>query len=292
MEAPITAIGFSKIEDEDKLQQIVKEILDKPTKQLASKTKDKQILGEYYKKYGENTYLMVRILVRSEEKDAKIEVEQCEPYVEASHFINVEELVVESIDDDYSYYAVCEEKETGMPFIFWVQNIIDYIEAQEENKEFNKVKVVGLATEGTIILPIERDEEEESIEREEREKFKIMVQRARTGDEEAKELLEKEEKELDEQLKERMLEEDFLSIMSGYFVPTTLEDAIYAILGEIKEIHERKNIKTKEEMYLFVLNVNDMPLEVMINKKTLVGKPSVGMRFMGTCWLQGTVDCQ
>ncbi|PHV70757.1 hypothetical protein CS063_08285 [Sporanaerobium hydrogeniformans] len=291
MEAPITAIGFSKIVDEDKLQEMVKEILDKPTIQLASKTKSKEILGEYYKKYGENTYLMVRIVVRSEKKDAKIEVEQCEPYVEARHCIEVEELTVECIDDDYSYYAICEEKETGMPFIFWLQNVIDYTEANSENKKFNKVKVVGLATEGTIVLPIERDEEEESIEKEEREKFKVMVQRAREGDEEAKELLEKEEKELDEQLKERMLEEDFLSIMSGYFVPTTLEDAIYAILGEIKEIHIRKNMKTKEEMYLFVLNVNDMPLEVMINKKILIGEPSIGMRFMGTCWLQGTVIC-
>ena len=77
--------------------------------------------------------------------------------------------------------------------------------------------------------------------------------------------------------------------MSGYFIPTTLVDANYAILGEIKEIATRKNNKTGEEMYLFTLDVNDMPLEVMINKKQLVGYPTVGMRFMGTCWLQGTI---
>ena len=86
-----------------------------------------------------------------------------------------------------------------------------------------------------------------------------------------------------------MFEEDFLSIMSGYFVPTTLVDATYAILGEITDIQNRKNTQTGEESYLFTLDVNDMPLEVLINKANLVGYPSIGMRFMGTCWLQGTI---
>ena len=289
MESPITAVGFSKTDSEYKIEDIVSEILDSPTKQVASRMSNNDILAEYAKMFAEDTYVMVRIVVKAGQKDTKIQVEQCEPLLESHHVVDVEDLVVECVDDEYTYYAVCEEKETGMQFIFWLQNVVEYVEASNTNQELNKVKIAGLAMEGTIILPIEKDEEDEILEKEEREKLKVMIQRAREGDEEAKEKLEEEEKELDEQLKERMFEEDFLSIMSGYFVPTTLVDATYAVLGEILEIKLKQNKKTGEEMYWFVLNVNDMPLEIMINKSLLVGQPSIGMRFMGTCWLQGNI---
>lgn len=289
MDSPITAIGFSKINDQYTLEQIVGEILDKPTKQQASRKPNKDIVAEYIKEFGKDMYVLVRIAVHSKDEESKIEVEQCEPYLNARFTIDVEDLIVEEIDGEYNYYVICEESETGMQFIFWLQNVIEYEEAKKHISEFNQVKIAALAMEGTIVLPIEKDDEDEAMEKEEREKIKVMLQKAREGDEEARAKLEAEEKEMDEQLKERMYDEDFLSIMSGYFVPTTLVDANYAILGEIKEIVTRRNIKTGEEVYLFTLDVNDMPLEVMINKNNLVGYPSVGMRFMGTCWLQGTI---
>ena len=289
MESPITALGFSEIDKKYTIEQIVGEILDKPTRQQASRKDSKDIVAEYVKEFGKDMYVVVRIVMRAENDETKIEVEHCEPYLNSRYTINVEELSVEEIDDEYNYYVICEEKETGIQFIFWLQNAIEYTEAAAHKKNFNQVKIAALAMEGTIVLPIEKDEEDEEVEKEEKEKIKVMLQRAREGDEEARAQLEEEEKEMDDQLKERMYQEDFLSIMSGYFVPTTLVDANYAVLGEIKEMTTRKNTKTGEEVYLFTLDVNDMPLEVMINKKQLVGCPSVGMRFMGTCWLQGTI---
>lgn len=289
MESPITAIGFSDIDKKYTIEEIVGEILEKPTNQQASRKNGKDIVAEYIKEFGKDMYVVTRIVMRTENDETKIEVEQCEPYLDSRYTINVQELSVEEIDDEYNYYVICEEKETGIQFIFWLQNVIEYIEAEEHRQNFNQVKIAALAMEGTIILPIEKDEEDEEIEKEEKEKIKVMLQKAREGDEEARAQLEEEEKEMDDQLKERMYQEDFLSIMSGYFVPTTLVDANYAILGEIKEMTTRKNEKTGEETYLFTLDVNDMPLEVMINKKQLIGHPSVGMRFMGTCWLQGTI---
>ena len=295
MESPITAIGFSEIDKKYTIEDIVGEILEKPTKQQASRNKSKDVIAEYVKEFGKDTYVMVRIVVRPEEgkkddqEETMIEVEQCEPYLDTRYILNVEELSVEEIDDEYNYYAICEDKETGIQFIFWLQNVIEYTEAVAHKKSFNKVKIAALAMEGTIVLPVEQDEEDATAQKEEKEKIKVMLQRAREGDEEAREQLEEEEREIDDLLKERLFQEDFLTLMSGYFIPTTLIDATYAILGEIKDIDTRKNSKTNEEMYLFTLDVNDMPLEVMINKKQLVGYPTVGMRFMGTCWLQGTI---
>ena len=289
VESPITAIGFSEIDKKYTIEQLVSEILEKPTKQQASRKDKKAVIAEYLKEFGKDMYMSVRIVVRADKEESKVEVEQCEPYLDTPYTIQVEDLSVEEIDDEYNYYVICEEKETGMQFIFWLQNVIEYNEAKKDDMTFDKVKIAALAMEGTIVLPIEKNEEDEEEEKEEREKIKVMLQKAREGDEEARAQLEAEEKEMDEQLKERMYGEDFLSIMSGYFVPTTLIDANYAVLGEITAMSSRKNSKTGEEVYLFTLNVNDMPLDVMINKKQLIGHPSVGMRFMGTCWLQGTV---
>ncbi len=289
MESPIAAVGFSDVDKKYNLEKIVSEILDQPTKQIASRKSNQDIIAEYLKEFGKDMYVMVRVVVRANQEDTKLEIEQCEPYLSSHYTIKVEDLSVECIDDEYNYYAICEEAETGMQFIFWLQNVVEYTEAVEMLQTFDEVNIAALAMEGTIVLPIERNEEDEAVEKEEREKIKVMIQKAREGDEDARAKLEAEEKELDDQLKERMFEEDFLSIMSGYFVPTTLVDATYAILGEITQIQTRKNVKTGEESYLFTLNVNDMPLEVLINKNNLVGYPSIGMRFMGTCWLQGTI---
>ena len=246
MESPITAIGFSEIDKKYTIEQLVGEVIQKPTKQQASRKDNKAVIAEYLKEFGKDMYMSVRIVMRADKEQSKIEVEQCEPYLDTQYVVNVEELSVEEIDDEYNYYVICEERETGMQFIFWLQNVIEYNEANKEKITFDKVKIAALAMEGTIVLPIEKDEDDELEEKEEREKIKVMIQKAREGDEEARAQLEAEEKEMDKQLKERMYGEDFLSIMSGYFVPTTLVDANYAILGEITAISSRKNSKTGE----------------------------------------------
>lgn len=289
MESPIKVIGFSALNDEYNVDDIVTEILDNPTSQAAIKMNSNRILAEYIKEFAEGTYIMVRVLVDKTKNKPNIEVLQCEPYVEATHNLEVQGVDIERVDDDEDYYVICEDKKTSMQVIFWLQNAIEYLEAEKQNKICTEVNIAALATEGTIILPVEKDEEDEIFEKEEREKLRNILQQMKDGDEEARLLLEQEEKELDKQLKERLRQEDFLTIMSGYFIPTTLEDAVYAVLGEIKAISKKRNEKTNEEFYVFTLNVNDMPLEVLINCDTLIGMPSVGMRFMGTCWVQGRV---
>lgn len=292
MESPLKTIGFSKLDEQDMMEDILEELLSNPTRQKAIQISSKKILAEYLKQVAENTYVMARVCVNKSKEEPKVQVFDCDAYVEAYKNMDVEEVEIEEIEDiegDNNYYVVCEEKETSMQIIFWLQNVVEYLEARKKDLVCDQINIVGLASEGTIVLPIEKDEEEEQVEKEEREKLRLILQQMKEGDEEAKEILEKEEKELDEQLKERLREEDFLSIMSGYFIPVTLEEATYAVLGEITEIKERINTQTNEVMYVFTLDVNDLALEVVISKQELVGMPSVGMRFMGTCWVQGSV---
>ena len=293
MESPLKAIGFTNVDEKEVMEDILEELLSNPTKQKAIKLSAKKILAEYIKEIAENTYVMARVCVNKSSKDPSLQVFSCDAYVEANHTLEVEDVEVEGFDEvegtDQSYYVVCEEKETAMQIVFWLQNVVEYLEGCKNNLTCSQVNIVGIASEGTIVLPIEKDEEDELIEKEEREKMRLILQQMKNGDEEAKRILEQEEKDLDDQLKERLREEDFLSVMSGYFIPETLDEATYAVLGEILEIKERINRQTDEKMYIFLLDVNDMNLEVVISQRELIGMPSVGMRFMGTCWIQGNI---
>ncbi|WP_053982413.1 DUF3881 family protein [Niameybacter massiliensis] len=296
MESPLNAVGFSKSSNKYDTEDIIEGILNNPSKQMAIELTPEVIFAEYLQELAENTYLIVRVTVKKDndsDKDPEITVYNCDAFVEAENNMQIEELSIERGDEydeeDTDYYVIFEEKESSMEIIFILQNTVQYLEGVRQGKTIKEVNVVGIASEGTIILPIEKDEEEERVEKEEREKLRSILQKMKEGDEEARSLLEKEEKELDLLLKERLREEDFLTVMSGYFMPATVEDSVYAILGEILAIKERKNKITNEEMYVLTLDVNDLILEVVIHKDELIGMPSVGMRFMGTCWIQGQV---
>lgn len=286
MENALAAIGFSQLESDEALDKMIEEILENPTVQIATKLDDQRILAEYTKEFGNNTYISVRMTLDKQTQES-LQVLQCEPYIEAISNLQVENIEVENINYHEDYYVICEHIDTGMQVIFWLQNVVEYLDAKRKNKVCKQVNITGLAGEGTIVLPVEKSEEDEVIEKEERSKLREILQLMKEGDENALKRLEEEEKELDKQLKQRLREEDFLTIMSGYFIPVTLEDAVYAVLGEITGIDKRINGKTKEEFYLLNINVNDMPLEIAINCNTLVGMPTIGMRFMGTCWVQG-----
>lgn len=289
METPLKAIGFSKIKVEKDVYDIIPNIIKNPTKQVEMvKDKNEKVI-EYLKQIAEHTYVMVRASVTMTKGEPKLTLQQCDPYIESQTELRVQDIETECVDSDNTFFVACEHCDTGMQIIFIMENVIHYLEGLKDNKTISKVNIAGLASEGTIILPIEKDEEDEKLEKEEREKLKSILQRAKEGDEEAREILEKEEAEIDRQLKERLKEEDFLSVMSGYFICDEFADPVYDILGDITAVCIRVNDQTKEEMYVLTLDVNDMPLEILINKEDLVGMPSVGMRFMGTCWLQGQV---
>lgn len=293
MESPLNVVGFSKAHNKNDIEDIIEGILKNPSRQKAIELTSEVIFAEYMQKLAENTYTIVRVRVRKGEEDPEVTVYDCDAFIEATHHTEIEEVVVERgdefDDEDTDYYVVCEEKESSMEIVFVLQNIVEYLEGIRNDLTIKQVNMVGVASEGTIILPIEKDEEEEQLEQEEKEKLRTMLQKMKSGDEEAREILEQEEKDLDTQLKERLKEEDFLTVMSGYFMPATSQDAVYAVLGDILQVRERRNKITGEEMYVFTLNVNDMHLEVVVHKEELIGMPSVGMRFMGTCWMQGQV---
>lgn len=292
MNAEMNAVGFSSLKNKQSWDDLVTEVLSEPSRTFMRKYEDDQVLVEYYKEYGDRLYLLVRVaLGRIIEEEPGIFIEECEPFVEARYPLEVQDLEIEDTEDDLIFYVVCEDVRTGMQIVFWLQNVIEYLDCMEDDAvDYSGINIVGIGSEGTIVLPIEKDEEDKEYENTEREYLRAMLQRAKDGDEEAIDILEKEEEQLDQHLMERLFKEDFLTVMDGYLLPATDIEATYAVLGTIKELEVRQNNMTKEKMYWMYLDVNGLLIEVIINMEDLVGRPSVGMRFMGTCRIQGTVE--
>lgn len=289
------ALGFSKIRGIREIKDMVADVLEKPTHTFMRQYEKDKAIAVYHKKYGENVYSMVKAVIGDGGKDgpeSNMRIIECRPYIESIYKLEVQDLEIQEFDaSEFIYYVVCEHVETGMTIEFYLQNIIEYLDCLEDNiTDYTGIRIVGTAKAGSIVLPIEKSQEDIEFEIKEREYLRKMLQRAKEGDKDAIELLQEEEDQMGDQLKERLHREDFLTVMDAYFHLDDFDEPHYSVLGTIKEIAIKENDKTKEKMYWMHVDINGMYIEVMINFEDLIGEPSVGMRFMGSCWLQGTIE--
>lgn len=286
MESYISAVGFKGITKKKQWDSIIDQILKNATKQFVTNHDNDHVFIEYFKEYGKRIGIVLRGLL---DNDKDIDLETCDPYAEAKYIIDVSQVEVEQ-EEEYYYFAVCEEEQTGTEIVFQLQNIIEYLEVEEDKEaSIEGIKIVGLASKGTVILPVEKTESDIEYENEQKEWRRQLLKRAKEGDEEAQEILDMEAEETAEIIEERLQYEDFLSVVEGYFIPIEYLDATYSVLGTIVEVETIENEQSKEKVYWMLVETMEMKIEIVINEKELVGTPLVGMRFMGVCWMQGTI---
>lgn len=284
----IAALGFSAYDTKEKAEKLVSEIIAQPNTRYISNYKTDDIKIEYYKEYGKNFGLVVRGTLSEEEE---LTVYSLIPYALGQEVTDTHEIDVVKGDRGDVYDAFCEETKSGTPVSFFLQNVIDYLEIEDQDDVYiDGARLVAFSVEGTVILPIEKDETDILLEEEEDVFREELLDKARNGDEEAIMMLEEEAMESSEILQERLKEEDLLSILEGFFVPLEDNEDIYSILGTIEEVTKLTNKFTKEKIYLLKIRCMSLYIDVYINKSDIVGKPTVGMRFKGTSWVHGTIE--
>ncbi|MDD3238692.1 MAG: DUF3881 family protein [Lachnospira sp.] len=230
------------------------------------------------------------------------------PFVVGKRLSDNEELTVERHLDKESYAVVCDELKTGVTLIFFLQNVMDYMEYLFSNKDFQldsfnpdaknmiskqpirkkKVALCALSLGGMILLPTvkrKKDSREKAAERNRRN----LIQAAKNGDEEAIESLTIDDLDTYSQLSQRIMREDVFTIVDSSFMPCGVECDQYSVIGEILELSQEENVYTGEVIYIMVLECNDLVFTMAINSSCLVGEPAVGRRFKGQIWLQGSV---
>jgi len=244
------------------------------------------IYVEFDKAFGNDFGLKLRYVLNSGEEIVGYEYQ---PYCNGSTpkgYVNIE---IQSIDGEH--IVIAEDADNGNELVFSLQNPFDFTDGISLF-DTATITLAGLSSEATIILPVLKDEESERMRLEEESERREQLCRAREGDMSALQKLEQTEEALSGIIQERLINEDFLTVVEGFFMPTDDDDTQYSILGDITSITERTNSFTGERMYVFGLNVTGSPIDVCVNIEDVRGLPSVGMRFLGSCWLQGRLKVE
>lgn len=284
----IRALGFSEFDAKDKAEDLVASIIEDPSAKYVWKTSEGEIFVEYYQEYGKGFGLVVRGTI---DEDEEINVHSLVPSTRSAFIVETDEVDVLNREDKDIYHAFCEELDSGTPIAFYLQNLKEYNEVEKDEHVYvNGVRLSAYCVEGTVVLPIDKDQMDLLLEEEEEKLRKDLLDLARKGDEDAMNILDEEAEDASEALRERLKKEDILSVLEGYFVPVGDQDDIYSVLANIDTVELLTNRKTNEEIFHMVVTCMSIKLEVYVAKKDLIGQPTPGMRFKGTCWLHGEID--
>ncbi len=284
----LSAIGFSKL-NKDQLEELLEEVVSRPDYQESAIDFEGNQFVELRYMVADNIGIVLRGLYN--DKDEFI-LDYYYPSFFGSTVSTYGNIDIIKQSDQDNYHVMCDELKLGVNLIFQLQNMGEYL---RNGKNYNKnnpngVRLAGLSTSGKIILPIYSNEMSRIKAKMNYDRRIELYEQARDGNEEAMESLTMDEIDMYQRISRRILRQDILTVVSSYFMPYGIENDKYDILGEIIDVKEVVNHLTMEEMYLLIVESNDVPFEICINKKDLYGMPAIGRRFKGNVWVQGTVD--
>lgn len=270
----IGTVGFSKLENTESRYQVINDVINNSTNKSSIETNDEKKFVENKKQYGNH----IGVIVRGLQTDNKLTVTGIVPYADSVKKMPISDLSVEKVNLEFvkeqqvvedEYHVTFVNQDTDMEMTFYLQNVVDYLKNKNnKNGYYDGVSVSALAYGGKIVLPLCDDDEFEE---------EIGLYSTYEDDEE------------DEDGDDIVAEGNILEDMEEFFVQSEKLDTVYHVLGKIKSVKELSNTTTKEKIYKLEVETMRMNLDVYINEKDLVGMPTAGMRFMGTCWLQGNV---
>ncbi|MCI8691694.1 MAG: DUF3881 family protein [Lachnospiraceae bacterium] len=284
------AIGFSNIKNRRKLQELLVEAVVNSDSRNVARNQENVILGEFSKDFAKG--LGISVCGEFDENE-KFTFEYYYPYLEGSGITSYEDVTVERHADKESYAGVCDDMKVGISLIFYLKNKIPYIKVQTENRlpiRGTSLTLSALSVDGTIMLPIQKDEEQVQRVKQAAATRSTLMAAARKGDEDAIETLTLEDMDMYTTISRRIHKEDIFSLVDTYFMPYGVECDQYSVLGEITGMRCVKNPMTEEQVYILTLCCNELSFDICINAMDLYGEPSVGRRFKGVIWLQGKIN--
>lgn len=284
------AIGFSKLTDRREQQKLVTDVIMNARNRSYTSNGEETILAEFCEDFAQN----IGIAVCGEfDADDKFTYDYFYPYLRGTGVSSYEDVSVERHAEKESYAGVCDDVKVGVSLIFYLQNIIPYVKAQNMNLlpiRGTTLTLSGLSLMGSIILPIIKDEKEVQRVKKASINRNRLIAAARQGDEEAIENLTLEDMDTYTSISRKIQSEDVFSLVDTYFMPYGIECDQYSILAEIVEYDMIVNRLTGEKVYVMKVSCNDLQFDICINAMDLYGEPQVGRRFKGTIWMQGYIN--
>lgn len=290
MHSYLRSVGFSNVKSRADLEKIIGIAMAQPTEKYETRTGEKFVLTEFKKEFAKK--MGIGIVGEYDEKGF-FHVEHYFPYFKGGYITVKEEVVINKRVDTDAYTGMCDDLRLGVSLIFYLQNIIDFIERKEMKEGVGKsasVSLAGLSTGGKVLLGISQDEKQMKNKIADNMQRKKLIAEAKMGNQEAIDSLTIEDIDTYAMVSKRIKYEDIYTIVENSFIPYGSESDNYLIVGTILEWKLCVNQFTGEEVYQLLLNCNDLIFQVCINKMDLQGVPMVNRRFKGNVWMQGSVD--
>lgn len=290
MHAYMKAVGFSDISSRKNMEKLLQDVIKNSDRRKVVQDEEHRLFVEISKEYGYDCGLTV--CGELDEED-NLHIDYCFPFYNGSKVTSQEDLVVERHSDKVSYAGACDDYRVGITLIFYLQNAAEYL--NEKDKDLlhdsrTSVTLSALAKSGTILLPLKKAEKTAESQQNWQE-HNALIAAARNGDEEAMESLTMEDIDTYSSISRRIRKkDDVFSIVDTYFMPYGIECDQYNVMGDIMEYDTTVNEYTGEKLHLIQILCNDIPLDICINDKDLVGVPEVGRRFKGVIWLMGKIN--
>lgn len=283
----LKAVGFSEVTKKSKLREIIQDVIETYDEKVAVENHPDGVFVEFSKNYGCDCGITV---CGQYEEDGEFHVEYYFPFFRGTGITTQEHVIIERHAEKESFAGACDDLRIGVTLIFYLQNPAEYMLESYKTKYFSDnqpLTLTGLAREGTILFPVQKDKEAVKVEQELTRNRNNLIAAARNGDEEAMENLTMDDMDTYSMISQRIVTDDILTIVDSYFMPYGIECDQYNIMGEILDYMTFKNILTGEEICQFTVECNDVQFDICINRKDLLGEPQVGRRFKGIIWLQG-----
>ncbi len=286
----LTAIGFGNIKSKKKLYGILTEVKDSFTNHELIYAEDELDYCEFQKEYGAG----IGIAVFGEvDLDENFERQYYFPYFIGTGITSYADIIVEKRIDRNSYVGVSEDVKIGINLIFHLQNTIEYMKESQLSPsgiQNTSVTLSALCNEGTVLLPVMKDEGQVKQQKQETHNRMMLMSAARSGDQTAIESLTLDDIDTYSKVSQRLIKEDVFSIVDTYIMPYGVECDRYSILGTILALQTMENEYTGEELYVMRMEVNELQFDLCVPVKHVVGEPAVGRRFKGNIWMQGKIN--
>lgn len=289
MHSYLRAIGFSNINNRMDLNRLLENIIEHPTRMHSIQYGEEGSFTEITMEYGDG----IGITLRGEKDDNnKFHMEHYFPCISGQNVSTREEVGINKRVDAEAYTGMCDDFRLGVSLIFYLQNVIEYMEKKNQNMPMSTpfaITLAALSLEGKILLPIEMDEVQVRNISAETKYRNNLIAEAKKGNQDAIDSLTIDDIDTYAMVSRRAKKEDIYSIVDTSFIPFGSESDNYSIIATIVESNLIINSHTKEEIYDMQLVCNDLIFRLCINKEDLLGEPVIGRRFKGNIWMQGSI---
>lgn len=289
MHSFLRAVGFGSVKSRNDEEKLINLVIDNATEKQVFRMSEERSVVELKMEVAEDTGIVVR-----GETDARgiFHVAHYFPIRCGNSVTTEEPLFVNKRVDTDAYTGMCDDYRIGVSLIFYIQNVVDLLKNPIRKKERRRCPVYlsALATEGKILLPVEKTKKEAEKVKSDLQNRSALIAEAKQGNPEAMQSLTFDDIDQYALVSRRIRKEDIYSIVETSFIPYGSESDNYSILGYINSVEKQTNSYTKEEFYVLNVECNEMNYDVCIHADDLLGEPLPGRRFRGNVWMQGKVE--